>query len=355
MQHTDFIIVGSGLAGVTLAHTLHEGGYKFKIISDPALSNCSMVAAGIYNPVVFFRITKSYMADFVLPFAIDFYRNIETRINQNLIQEQSIARLFTSISEQQLWEKRREEGVGIYLGEIKEDAIPSTSGTSNNPIGVVKNSGSLHCRVYLNTSLNYFNDSVIREKFDHEKIVFHEREVEYKNTIAKKIIFCEGHLISNNPFFKEVALKPVKGEVLTIKFDEALPLNISEYIINKKCFLLPLGDNRYKAGATYNWKNINEDTTPEALQELRKNVEDIISQPFSVLSHHAGVRPAAADRRPILGLHTRYPQLAIFNGLGTKGVMLAPYFANELVQSMVNGKVLHKEVDVGRFFAHANG
>jgi glycine oxidase len=42
-------------------------------------------------------------------------------------------------------------------------------------------------------------------------------------------------------------------------------------------------------------------------------------------------------------------RLIIFNGLGTKGVSLAPYFSDILVRQLENGVPLTKEVDVTRF------
>ena len=56
-----------------LALTLMKRGCKVLVIDQPELSSCSKVAAGIWNPVVFKRITKSWMADEVLSVMLDFY------------------------------------------------------------------------------------------------------------------------------------------------------------------------------------------------------------------------------------------------------------------------------------------
>jgi glycine oxidase len=61
------------------------------------------------------------------------------------------------------------------------------------------------------------------------------------------------------------------------------------------------------------------------------------------------VRPTVKDRRPLLGIHPEYNQLAVFNGLGTKGVMLAPYFANKLVNLILKNEPLPNEVNINRF------
>ena len=71
--------------------------------------------------------------------------------------------------------------------------------------------------------------------------------------------------------------------------------------------------------------------------------------PFEIIDHQAGIRPTVKDRRPLLGVHPAHHQLAIFNGMGTKGVMLAPYFANHLVNHLENDDKLLPEIDIVRF------
>ncbi len=64
----DFIIVGAGLSGSTLAYTLLKEGKSVLVIDNNLKSAASMVAAGLYNPIVFKRIVKSWQADILIPF-----------------------------------------------------------------------------------------------------------------------------------------------------------------------------------------------------------------------------------------------------------------------------------------------
>ncbi|MGZ4042733.1 MAG: FAD-dependent oxidoreductase, partial [Bacteroidia bacterium] len=70
---TDFIIVGRGLAATVLAHTFKTNNLAFKVIGSPNLSHSSLVAAGIWNPIVFKRLTSSWLAHQTVPFLINFY------------------------------------------------------------------------------------------------------------------------------------------------------------------------------------------------------------------------------------------------------------------------------------------
>ena len=233
MEKTDYIIVGSGLAGITLAHQLKQAGYKIKIISEPSLSKSSRVAAGIFNPVVFFRITKSYLADLALPFAIDFYTQIESLLSISILQKRSIAKFFGAPDEPILWMKRMEEGVGSYLSEINSQYTESITLNAKHSMGMVHKAGAVDCGTYLDASVHYFGNDFIREKIDYKKISLVPEGVIYKDIEARKMIFCEGHFISDNPFFNYIQLKPVKGEVLTIEFEQDFPEGSENFLLNK--------------------------------------------------------------------------------------------------------------------------
>lgn len=348
MQSKDFIIVGSGLAACIVAHQLHQEGKSFTIISNPQLSSSSRVAAGICNPVVFFRITKSYMVDLALPYAAGFYRDIESKLGIACWSDMPLVKLFADAREMELWEKRREEGVGSYLGETLGPiaGIHATVGG-----GMVRKSARMDGAAFLDATAAFFTSDFQNQTFEYDRLKIEATGVIYNNAIqASGIIFCEGHCVVNNPWFGNVAMKPVKGDVLTVRFAEALPVSVRDFIVTRSCFLMPLGELTYKAGATYNWEVLNDVPEESGRAHIEAQIRSITDVPFEVIHHEAGVRPASADRRPVLGTHPEHNALHIFNGLGTKGMMLGPYFGNMLVQHLLRGQKILKEVDVKRFF-----
>src|ERR1700752_4815265 len=102
----DFIIVGHGLAGSILAIQLIKSGYSICIVDEPTLSLSSKVAAGIWNPVVFKRLTKSWLADELVPELIEFYKQFELETQTNLISVRNIIKPFTEEQEKTLWQKK---------------------------------------------------------------------------------------------------------------------------------------------------------------------------------------------------------------------------------------------------------
>jgi len=349
-KQVDYIIAGCGLAGTVLAQTLMRQGRPVMIIDDPGLSSASKIAAGVYNPIVFKRLVKSWRADELIPVMDDFYNEAEKVLDERFYFKKQIVKLFTDENEKTFWLKKTAEDAGNYLSkEIHDDFLP---GVVYAPLGAaeVKNAGNLDTKKFLDVFRNFFRekDSLIEEKFDYEQLIREENSVSYKNIKAKKIIFCEGYRAIENPFFKELPFKLTKGEILTIKLpdDVEIPLN---KVINKGVFILPLGDNTFKAGATYEWNELNEEPTEKGKNELLEKFRKVIKVPFEVLEHRAGIRPTVNDRRPLLGFHPEHPSIAIFNGMGTKGVMLAPYFAKHFAEVLENKATLDPEVDIRRF------
>jgi glycine oxidase len=142
-------------------------------------------------------------------------------------------------------------------------------------------------------------------------------------------------------------MNPTKGEVLLIH----APDLSEEFILNKRVFVLPVGDHRFKVGSTYDWKDLSEMVTENGKASIVERLNNLISVEYTIVEHHAGIRPTVSDRRPILGIHPEFKNISIFNGLGTKGVMLAPYFAKEMLNVLTTpGFLTLKEVRLARFW-----
>ena len=160
-----------------------------------------------------------------------------------------------------------------------------------------------------------------------------------------KIIFAEGYRGTNNPYFGYLPLDPTKGEVLTLAIKG---LDQSE-IVNRKCFVLPTDDGFFKLGATFTWKTTDFSLTEGAKEELLSQYADLVDKNYELIDHEAGVRPTVSDRRPLIGEHPEHKGIYIFNGMGTKGYMIAPYFSRHFAEHLVDGTELLDEVNITRF------
>ncbi len=262
----DFIIVGRGLAASVIAHTLHNTNSSFKIIGDADLSSCSKVAAGIWNPIVFKRLTKSWLADELIEHLNVFYTACEKRLGKKLITQRSIIRSFYEEQEKKLWSAKANTDLKGFLDPIiySNNSLELENCKIAEQFGLVQQSGNLNVAEFLNATTNFFKEQLVDETFDHAQLKISADQVSYKGINAKNIIFCEGYLVKNNPFFNWIPLKPAKGETLVIS---APDLKIKDHILNKNGFIMDQPDGNYKVGATYEWTDLTEEKSQKGRAE----------------------------------------------------------------------------------------
>lgn len=351
--NVNYIIVGQGLAGTILAHTLVQHGKTVLIIDDPSLSTASKVAAGIYNPVVFKRMVKSWLADELIECMDNFYPGAEQLLNTKFYFKKQIVKPFSEEHEKVLWLKKTGEEIGKYISKTIEPGF--LTDIIHNPLGTgeVIEAGNIDTVAFLDASRNYFKSTnfLLQEELDYDSLTVSANNIIYKAITADKLIFCEGHKATNNPYFSWLPFKLTKGETLIVRIPLLHQQNIASKVLNKGVFILPIEDGLYKVGATYEWEDLRDIPTEKGKAFLIEQLQKVLKVPFEIIDHQAGIRPTVKDRRPLIGLHPNYHTLGIFNGLGTKGVMLAPYFAKQFVDFLENNSPLNKEVDIARFRA----
>ena len=346
-MNKQFLIVGQGIAGSLLAYNMYKTGINFKIISSLELRKASDIAAGLFNPIVFKRLTKSWMVDDCLPVMFDTYRELEKLLGHKFVYEKNIIKPLTE-QEKQMWQERRgEDNLVNYIADIGINNVGKGI-KGEYSYGKITNSGYVDVPKLLKKLRKFFKKEglIIDSYFDYKDLGFIDDQISWHGLMAQTIVFCEGYRAVDNPYFGDLGFRPTKGELLEI-YCEGLQ---EEYILNKNMFVMPVGDHRFKVGATYDWDKLNEEVTEEAKSNLLSKLEELIDLPYKVLNQWAGVRPTVSDRRPILGIHPLHERIAIFNGLGTKGVMLAPYFAREMSRFLsVSDYPLSEEIDIKRF------
>ncbi len=346
----DYLIVGQGIAGTVLAFKLLQLGKKIHVVDENHTFSSSKVAAGLYNPIVFKRIVKSWMVDDVLPAANRLYAEMENVFGEKIHHKREIVKVFTSAEERKFWqEKSATIELADYLSNSVDDDYLSDKLHSGFGCSFVKQSGNVDVLLMLNLMRAHLQkiNSYQECKFDANDLTLDSEGIEWNGIKARKVLFCDGYAAVQNPYFNWLPFVLTKGEVVILR----IPHFDCEKVINKGVFVLPVGKDRYKVGATYEWKDLSELPTDSGKSQLLEKFRQVLSIPFEVLDHQAGIRPTVKDRRPILGAHPHHSQLLQFNGMGTKAILLAPYFADELIHFITGKKELNKEVSIDRFKA----
>ncbi|HYC85969.1 MAG TPA: FAD-dependent oxidoreductase [Chryseosolibacter sp.] len=343
----DYIIVGQGLAGSCVAVQLLRKKRSFVVIDQPDDNRCTVVAAGMFNPVTGQNLIKTWMADFLFPYLHDFYPQAEGETGQKFFYSLPLYRPFASVHEQNEWVARSTDPV--YQPIIEDISTRPGFPGVRDPFGglTLKQCGYIRTTIFVHAlrAKLVAQNCYKAETFDPSRLKLLEGGVSYGQIMARRVIFCEGAGVVSNPWFGKLPVRPLKGETISIK---------SEYdrqvIVNRGVYMVPAGETgTWRVGSTYNFKDRVPGNTAAGREELLEKLADLIDFDFEIFGEDWGFRPTVVDRKPILGNHPQYRQLVIFNGLGTKGVSLAPYFSDVLLQWLETETPLHKDVDVSRF------
>ncbi|ADR21728.1 FAD-dependent oxidoreductase [Marivirga tractuosa] len=344
----DFIIVGHGLASVAVIEHLIKQDASFIVFSDENPNSSSKVAAGLYNPVTGRKMKQTWMAEQLFPYLEEFYGGLEKSLKAKFLHKKAIYRPFLSLEDQNDWMAKQNTNNQFIKDTFTNSQFSEFISDEFGGI-LLNHSGFLDVSTMLDRHKEKLidNKQLTKEKLEYEKLIVNESQINYKEIESKKIIFCDGPL-SRNPFFEWLPTAPVKGEILHIKTEKPLP---DDLIFNRGVFLVnnPHHDY-YRVGATYEWKNLDYQPTEKARKQLIDKLDDLLQLKYQILDQVAGIRPASKDRRPLIGNHPERKNVFIFNGLGTKGVSLAPYFARQFVNSIFNFEKLNDEVNINRYY-----
>jgi len=342
----DYIILGQGLAGTCLALDLLKCNKKVLIIDNDYKESASRVAAGVFNPVTGRRIVTTWRANEIFDYIPDYYKSLEEEVGKKLFWMRPVYRAFQNLTEQNEWLSKPRYELPVFVREIFTK--PQFQAFISDPIGGIEFQGG----GYLDVE-NFLGE--MRKRFEEQE-AFVKAQVNLGDIVwqspfkvmgyeAEKLILCMGFRGCANTPFGEEPFRPVKGELIEINTDTLLP----ETILNGPVIVIRQ-NNSVKVGATYDFNDTTWEPTKKGLTILKERLDSFLKIPYTIESHLAGIRPSSVDRRPVAGEHPHIKYLGILNGLGTKGVSLAPFISKLLVDYFENGKELDREIDIKRFF-----
>lgn len=321
------LIIGGGLAAFSLGKILFEKGISFKIYKNKTLS-ASSISSGIINPISGRNFVLSWKYFDFLEKAKSFYQisnnsfispiTIEKYVEDPII----FSNLQLSIDEKKDW-----------IEIIDHEKI------------LIKNSYQVAVPNFLEKLETLFlsTGNLIYENFEYEYI--NTSLNSYKDITYKAILFAEGIGVLNNPYFKNLPFAPNRGEALEIK---SLTFNLDK-VIHKGKFICRFKDH-YWVGSTFDRVSIEEPLqTLKAKKDLIEKSDAFFhDNSYEIINHLGAFRTTTHDRRPFVDVHSSFSNLYIFNGFGTKGVSLIPYFANELIDNILQNTPISEDVKIQR-------
>jgi glycine/D-amino acid oxidase-like deaminating enzyme len=332
----DIIIVGQGICGSLLSWSLLQKGLSIRVYDIGADRSATAAASGIINPITGKRFVKSWMVDELFPQAERVYAEISKAIGADFYEKLPIYKLLESVREQNdLSARAIEPGYERYFQST--DVHYLDRGIVKNDFGsfIIDGGGKMDTALFISTFRGYLKAKglLIEEDFSYEQAI----------ASKTKVVFCNGFRAAETGLFTSLPWQIVKGEYLLVRIRDFY----GDRIISGDTTLSPTSERDiYYAGATYQWHYETEAPTEQYLNEIIESLQKMLHVPFDVIAHGAGVRPSAKYRRPFIGFHPSHQHVGIFNGMGTKGISLSPYFAEQFAEHIANGTALLPELDV---------
>lgn len=320
------LIVGQGIAGSALGWACEQAGIDFEIADAGHGTAASRVGAGILNPVTGRRLAPTWGFDAWIGQSVALYRAIEGAVGRPLIRPMRIYRRFRDAAE------RSALAVRWGSGEV----APAHLGPRDADGFWIEDAWQVDTAAVL---------AELRARWLHSgRLRAEVVSVEAEAARRDGVILCGGAEVANA--FGFVPWERAAGEIVS-----GIAANLDpRVILHRGHWVLPLGADRAKVGATYVVSAGEARPTAAGRAELVQTARELLAPgEFTVTGHEAGVRLGARDRRPCVGRHPTTPGLGLLGGLGSKGALWAPALARQWVNHLTEAVPFDREIDVRRF------
>lgn len=349
MRSTDFLIVGGGIAGLTLAESFDSEGADFLLVDLELPGRSTGVSAGLINPVTGMRFVLSWNYAALENEFLLFYKEMEAKYKVHLLSELPIyQRLYLEMDANAWMARCADPHYEKYISGLSKVPFVETGHLQNRSYGKIEKGYRLHIEELLTVVRNFLKSSsrFIGKKFEYRDVKVNSEKLSWKDVeIRKAIIFAEGYKVKDNPYFNKLPLMPLKGDC-TLFYAEDLHW---EFVLKDSYSVIPLGQQYYWCGSHFSMNDLAVEVDPEEIVAQAQFLKELLPCPYRIVDHMSGIRPAVKDRKPLLGRHPHDPRIVIFNGLGTKGASLAPFCAHRLKNALLYDSEIPKELSIDRF------
>ncbi|WP_419769790.1 MAG: NAD(P)/FAD-dependent oxidoreductase [Candidatus Marinarcus sp.] len=371
----DYIIIGAGIAGCSVAHFLSQSQKNILLIdkNENFAQSASGAAGAFLSPLLGKPNRFKDLVTQSLKFSHAFYKQefLPHIINKGVIR----------IPKNTLDAKKFQEYIPFidFEYELKEGGCFFPIGTQVNSVAICENLAK-NCEKKFN--------------YDIKHIVKKDNYYLLNNEIkCKNLILTTG---ANTALIDEnyVNIRAIWGHRIDIHTSTCIDVNYhKECSVSTSIQLQNSPLNKVSIGATHHRSNstleencfdlenidsikMNDDNTIKADTELLlKRANDIVKlDDVEVVNVKFGARAASIDYFPMVGslidskktidmfpyltkgTHvpnqrlSRYENLYILNGLGGRGFVLAPFLAKNLVEFILNETPLSEDITVDRLF-----
>jgi len=288
-------IIGSGLAGCTLAWQAYFSERELILEEDDSEAASSLVAAGMLAPITGKGLNPSWEIEKFYDSAMQFYVRVEETLKTQVWHSYPVVRLFFDDKDRAKFLKKCDQNPEIkkWVADVVGE-VPNTKAQSGAVIW--KGSGRLDVRTFVEASRAFFSDQGLMQKQDGHAYTIHSKGAR--------------GLAANDPI--QLPHRCAKGEILTVR----IPSLREDQIVSRGTWIVPTGkgDQTFLVGANYEWDDLTR------------------------------VRPIIRKSIPVIGKVRE--KSYVMNGLGSKGVLYAPLTSQYLLDHICEGTEIPRELSI---------
>ncbi len=288
-------VIGFGLAGACVALQLQRAGYCVRVVDD-GHGGSSQVAAGLVNPVAGRNFEPSWEVQKAWEIALPFYQSLGKRLFHSV----PILRLWFDEVDRAKFERKREL-VKPWIADVTDEGV------------LWKQGGWLDCPRFLKAA---------REEFLGKGGEWHEAPQ------GGSQIWCTGASGLIRRDFSDIDHRSAKGEILTVR----VPGWGESRILNRAGWVIPIGGDLFRVGATYDWDRLESGPTAEGRRKVEAILQTFTKCDYEVVGHVSGIRPIINRSKPMVKFQKG--KGCMVNGLGSKGVIYAPRLGLEMIDRL---------------------
>ncbi len=343
----DYLIIGQGICGSFLSKYLMDAGASICVIDNGNKTAASKVASGVVNPVTGRIVAVTWMVDELMNYTKQAYTEAGEIAGEEIYFEKNIISFASTDQMTGAYEKRiREENP--YVQSVSEVDDYKSKFEFYYPVFKINPVQLLYLHPFLHSwrSKLVENNQLIEEEFDEQFLAVNANDIQYKNITAKKIIYCNGTGAYASRYWNTLPYVLIKGEALIVDIPE---LDENEIYKLGTLTLVPWYDGLWWAGSSYENNFTDANPTQKFYDKTKAALASTLKISFTIKDHIASIRPGCIERRPFVGLHPQQPNVGILDGMGTKGCSLAPFFAKQFTEFLMNNIPIQSDADVKRF------
>ncbi|HRR08844.1 MAG TPA: FAD-binding oxidoreductase [Rhodothermales bacterium] len=345
----DVIILGAGLAGAFAAWELQKHLQVLVIDQPSIIGKGTGVSGGLINPMMAQKGRRVWEAEA----ALDAFKRIadEAHVPRNIIRMDGLFRPAQN-PEQANWFKFSAETsphLGVWYDEtVLKAQFPSLDAPFG---GIWVHSGGTvkinHLAKWLISEANVDHQSVgitaILEETTGVRIETKDGDV----FSAKVCLSCLGNGLLNFDPFKGLDLHPVKGQVEVVD-----PLHVSSDIPSLSGGMYTaIFEDQWICGSSFrhHYNDLNPSYTDRnlILSGIRSMISELPSEIES--TSEVGIRiTIPGTRLPMIGPVSDKGNLWVLTGLGSKGLLMAPYLAENLMDWLQNPHFIPTQLTIRR-------